>query len=389
VSLEQCSSKYNRNCLAISCVIEYNGTKQSKKAVLTLVSSVQSQITARRWQVLMSNQVEELGHLLEQLSHTSQSPAVSRLYVLSDLSRERLAEFNISWQRLPSEHRRRLMFALVELAEASFEVNFDGIFRLGLDDPDEQVRASATDGLWESDDAGLVGPFLAMLRSDPSVQVRAAAAKGLGRYVLAGELEKLEQPIQLRIMTDLLNTIHLPGESIEVRRRAVESISYACTPAVTDALEMAYYDADEYMRISAVVGMGRSCDARWKEILLEELESDSPAMRYEAVWACGELALRQAVPELAERLDDPDRQVRYATIWALGQIGGDQARELLIATYDDADDDTQAALDDALAEHALSEGNLEFLLYELDGDDDAIEPDDEYFDVWRAGSDSD
>ena len=320
----------------------------------------------------MSNQVEDPGQFVEQLFRTSQSPAFSQLYVFSDLSRERLAEFNISWQRLPTEHRRRLMGALVELAEASFEVNFDGIFRLGLDDPDEQVRASATDGLWESDDTSLVGPFLAMLRSDPSVQVRAAAAKGLGRYVLAGELEKLEQPVQLRIMTDLLNTIHLPGESIEVRRRAIESVSYANTPAVSDALEVAYYDADETMRISAVVGMGRSCDARWKDILLEELESDSPAMRYEAVWACGELALRQAVPLLAQRLQDPDRQVRYATIWALGQIGGERARELLIATYDDADDDTQAALDEALAEHALSEGNLEFLLYELDGDDEAI-----------------
>ena len=333
----------------------------------------------------MSNQVEDLGKLLEQLSQTSQSPAFSRLYAFSDLNRERLAEFSVSWPLLSTDYRRTLMHALVELAETSFEVSFDDIFRLGLDDPDGQVRAAAIDGLWESEDVGLVGPFLAMLRAYPSVQVRASAAKGLGCYVLAGELEKLEQPIQLRIMTDLLNTIHLTSESIEVRRRAVESVSYACTPGVIDAVEMAYEDADETMRIAAVVGMGRSCDARWKDILLDELESDSPAMRYEAAWASGELALRQAVPELARRLHDSDRQVRYATIWALGQIGGDRARELLIAAYDDdADDDTQTALDEALAEHALSEGNLEFLLYEVNGDDDAVEPDDEYVDLWRA-----
>lgn len=337
----------------------------------------------------MANQEEDLGQFIEHLFEPSHLPAFSRLYVLSDLNRKRVAEFSIVWQRLPTEARRSLMQALVELAEASFEVNFDAIFRLGLEDPDGQVRATAIDGLWEAEDASLVGPFLAGLRADPSVEVRAAAAKGLGRYVLAGELEQLEQPIQLRIMTDLLNTIYLASESIEVRRRAVESVSYANTPGVTDALEMAYYDEDEAMRLSAVVGMGRSCDPRWKDILLEELESDSPAMRYEAAWACGELALRQAVPLLAQTLIDPDRQVRYASIWALGQIGGERARQLLIEAYDGADDDAQAALDEALAEHALSEGNLDFLLYEVDGGDDATPSDDEYIDLWIADEDAD
>jgi HEAT repeat protein len=336
----------------------------------------------------MSNQVEDLGQHLDRLSDTSQSPAFSQLHALSDLNRERLAEFDVAWQHLPTEARRSLMQALVELAEASFEVNFDAIFRLGLDDPDGQVRASAIDGLWESDDKSLVGPFLAGLRSDSSVEARAAAAKGLGRYVLAGELDQLEQPIQLRIMTDLLNTIYLANESIEVRRRAVESVSYACTPGVLDALEMAYHDEDESMRISAVVGMGRTCDTRWQDILLDELESDTPAMRYEAAWAAGELALQAAVPALAYRLHDPDRQVRYAAIWALGQIGGEPARQLLIAAYDDADDDTQAALDEAMAEHALSEGNLDFLLYEVDSDD-ADPTEDEFLDLWSADRDSD
>lgn len=336
----------------------------------------------------MSDTMEDVGQLLDRLSDTSQTPTYAQLYALSDLNRERLAEFGMAWQDLSTDARRSLMSALVELAEASFEVNFDAIFRLGLDDPDGQVRATAIDGLWESDDTSLVGPFLAGLRADPSVQVRAAAAKGLGRYVLAGELEQLEQPIQLRITTDLLNTIYLASESIEVRRRAVESVSYACTPGVTDALEMAYHDPDETMRISAVVGMGRTCDTRWQDILLDELGSDSHAMRYQAAWACGELALRLAVPALAQRLQDSDRQVQYAAIWALGQIGGERARQLLVAAYEDADGDTETALDEALAEHALSEGNLDFLLYEVDGDD-ADPDDDEFVDLWIANGNSD
>ncbi len=332
----------------------------------------------------MSAKLDDLKQLLERLENVSQPLSFSVLYGLSDLAGETLSEFHAAWARFPTAQRRRLLHALVELAEVNFEVHFDPIFRHCLTDADEEVRATAIDGLWESEDVTLIGPFLTMLRADPSIQVRAAAASGLGRYVLAGELEQLEAPIQARIMTELLTTIHLAEESRTVRRRAIESVAYACTAEVLDALELAYYDDDEQMRISAIVGMGRSCDKRWRDIILEELESDSPAMRYEAAWACGELGLQKAVPTLARLINDPDRQVCNATIWALGQIGGPQAKQILIAAQDDADDDTQIAISDALAEQALLDGDLDFLLYEIDdaSSDEWLE--DELFSVWTA-----
>jgi hypothetical protein len=320
----------------------------------------------------MSSESKNLIELLEQFNDAKQSIPFSRLYSLSDLSRQQQAEFRMGWETLVVETRRRLSQALAEFAEATFEVNFDAIFRIALEDADNEVRATAIDGLWENEDPSLIGPFLAMLRNDPSPYVRAAAATGLGRYVLAGELEKISQPVESRIMSDLLTVSLLAGESIDVRRRAVESASYACTPEVHDMLEMAYYDEDEKMRISAVTGMGRSCDQSWKTIIFEELESSSPAMRYEAAWASGELMLRQAVPLLARLIHDPDRQVSNATIWALGQIGGPQAKQVLTNAYDSADEDTEVALDDALAELALSEGELDLTLYnfaDLDEED--------------------
>ena len=172
---------------------------------------------------------------------------------------------------------------------------------------------------------------------------------------MAVELEQIESPIQARIITDLLTTFYLAGESIGVRRRAVESVAYACTPDVLAALEVAYYDEDERMRLSALVGMGRSCDPRWESILLDELGSSLPAMRYEAALASGELSLHSAVSSLEDLLDDADNQVRDASIWALGQIGGARAREALLTAFDDADDDTRSAIEDALAEQALAE----------------------------------
>jgi HEAT repeat protein len=120
------------------------------------------------------------------------------------------------------------------------------------------------------------------------------------------------------------------------------------------------------MRQSAIVGMGRSCDERWIKYLLAELESNSHAMRYEAAWACGELGLPRAVSYLARLVQDPDRPVSNAALWALGQIGGTEARQALLDAYEDADRDMQAALDDAIAEQSLADGEIEFTLYDTE-----------------------
>jgi hypothetical protein len=330
----------------------------------------------------MASEANDLKETLKRLGEEPGAVQFSRLYVFSDLADESLANFCDAWDNFPTTQRQRLAHSLVELAEASFQVNFDAIFLHCLDDPDGTVRATAIDGLWENKDISLLGRLLSILRNDPSARARAAAAMGLGRYVLAGELEELDPPARARLMTELLTTIHLADESIDVRRRAIESAAYACTPEVGEALEVAYYDDDEEMRISAVVGMGRSCDDRWQDIILTEMESTSTAMRYEAALASGGLGLRAAVPMLSRLLDDADPQIRDASIWALGQIGGGQAKQALMAAYEDADEDTRAVLDDALAEQALSEGNLEFLLYEIDKDADADLFDDKITTLW-------
>lgn len=316
----------------------------------------------------MSIGLDDLAELMEQLGSSRLPIRFSRLYALSDLSGERWATFQEAWGRLDIEPRRRLIKALVELAEASFEVNFDAILRSCLDDPDDIVRTTAIDGLWECEDVTLIGPLLSILRNDPSLLARAAAAEGLGHFVLAGELAHLEQSIQARIITELLTVLHLPEEGSDVRRRAIESVSYACLPEVLDALEAAYADDDEGMRVSALMGMGRSCDERWRAPILAEMGSESPAMRCQAAWAAGEVQIRAAVPLLAQLMDDPDAQVRDASIWALGQIGGQRARAILQAACETADEDTRTALEDALAEEALMAGEVDFPLYDTDGD---------------------
>jgi HEAT repeat protein len=314
----------------------------------------------------MSTSVDELERWLEQIAGDGKSVAFSSLFVLSDLAGERLKLFLAVWEDLPDARRRNLIQALADLAEASFEVNFDAIYRHSLGDPDDVVRATAIDGLWENEDPAFIGPFLNLLRTDPSALVRASAATALGRFVLAGELEQLDAAIAARILSELLTRFHMVEEVIDVRRRAIESAAYACVPEVSEALEIAYYHDDEKMNASAVFGMGRSCDRRWRAIVLKELESTSPAMRYEAARASGELGLRRAVPALARLIEDPDVQVHEASIWALGQIGGPDSKQILGDAYADADEATVDALDEAMAEIALQEGNLDLTLYKVD-----------------------
>ena len=318
----------------------------------------------------MSSETAEFEELLERILNNTGAIPFSQLYALSDLPRERMPYFAEAWEMLDAPDRRRLINALLELAEANFEVNYDAIYRQCMLDPDPEVRAVAIDGLWENEEVPLIGRFITALRSDPAPEVRAAAATALGRFVLAGELERIDAAIQNRIMTELLTIIHLDEESLEVRRRALESAGYACTPETTEALDAAYYQGDERLRLSAIVGMGRSCDRRWQELILAELESSSAAMRYEAALAAGELMLRPAVPLLARLMEDRDTQVRDATIWALGQIGGAQAKQLLLQAFEGADEDLQTVLEEALAEHALSEGRIEFPLYAVEDKDE-------------------
>jgi HEAT repeat protein len=332
----------------------------------------------------MQNKSENLDQILRDLADPQKSIPFSRLYAFSDLARKQLAEFRETWDTLPTDSRQRIIRALAELAESSFEVNYDAIYRHCLTDADAEVRAIAIQGLWENEQVSLIGSFLNMLRTDPSPQVRAAAASALGRFVLAGELDKIEEVIQNRIVTELMTTIYLVDESLEVRRRAIESIAYAPSPEIEEVLEQAYANEDALMRLSAVVGMGRSCETRWASIILPELENESPAMRYEAAWASGELGLREAVPHLGRLIDDPDRQVSHASIWALGQIGGDQAKQVLRRAFQKADEDTQVALEDALAEAALLDGDLDLLLYEFDDEDESVLLDDEFVSLWSA-----
>jgi len=227
---------------------------------------------------------------------------------------------------------------------------------------------------------------LDMAQNDPAVPVRAAAASALGRFVLLGELDRLPAQRQRAIEEVLLTLIRSHGEDIEVQRRAVEALACSSREEVLTIIESAYQHQDRRMRVAAVFAMGRNLDTQWEPLVLDELHSHDPELRFEAARACGELELVAAVPRLAELLDDPDREVQEASIWALGQIGSQKARQILEACYEIIVRDDEAfreALEEALSEAALVSGAVRFPFYEYEID---AEPEtDSWADEWLGG----
>ncbi len=316
--------------------------------------------------------MEALDTLLDELHQDPKMPGQTSLYGLSNLDASDVMRVCKVWVNLPDLLRRQITTRLAELAEADFEVNFNEVFRLGLADEDAQVRTAAIEGLWEDEDVSLIPPLVARLTEDENVTVRAAAATSLGRFVLLGELEK-SHPEFYTPAYDALLAAYRDEKTVDVQRRTLESLAYAGNETVTELIRKAYTMPEEKMRISAVFTMGRNADTRWARQVRQELFKPNPELRYEAARACGELELREAVPELEELTDDVDPEVQEAALWALGQIGGNKARKILERCCKASNEATRTAAEVALQELEFAHGNLSEFITRLihDRGDDA------------------
>jgi len=305
---------------------------------------------------------------------------IGNLYILSKMDQDSLELFGESWPTISTERRQTITQTLVEISEMNFEVDFDPVFILALGDEDAEVRANAINGLWENESPGLIEPLLHLLRTDETPLVRAAAATALGKFIYLSEIEELDSTRIVPIREALLETIHLPAEDIDVRRRAVESIAFLGGPEINQIIENAYYDDNPKMQVSAIFAMGRNADRCWQSRVTAELDNDNSEIRFEAARACGELEINGAVSRLIALVNEQDDpEVQQMSIWALGRIGGSTAREAL-ETYVDSDNEVLALA----AEEALDELNLfstDFDMFDF-GDDDFGEQEegfDDYF----------
>lgn len=255
-------------------------------------------------------------------------------------------EFLEVWDTLTVTRRAALAREMIELSEEHVELNLGEVWRWLLDDQDALVRVCAVEGLWEDTSVRTMRRTLVLMRSDPVTEVRAAAATALSRFAHLAVLDELDEGSELleRTLSEMALDQSAP---LDVRRRALESAGYfAENEPMQTEIERAYRSDEQLLRESALVAMGRSLLPRWLPAIASALTSRSPAIRYEASRAAGEMAedARPLLVKLVPLLNDVDTEVSISAIWALGQIGGDAAqRALEQAKKSDDDARSQAA----------------------------------------------
>ena len=285
-------------------------------------------------------------------------PQQTDLPQLSGLLKDAAERLARAWPKLPEDERHQLLKALVKLAENDFEMDFAAVFRLALSDESGRVRAVAIDGLWENQDVRLIARLAHFLRHDAVEQVRVAAAQCLAHFILLGELQKIRNKPFERAYQALHASYHDADETLDVRRRALESIAYVSRQEVVQMIRRAYEHPDEDVQISAIFAMGRSADPRWNEIVMRHLYNPNPVMRYEATRAAGALSIREAVPDLIDLTEDVDSQIQQTAIWALGQVGGERARRVLESFLESENEALHEAAKAALQEFEFLHGDL-------------------------------
>jgi len=284
--------------------------------------------------------------------------AMRDLKPLSGLDREERDDFWAAWCAITPLRRAEIARALVDLAEDDIDLEFGEPLLWLLDDDDSGVRASAVEGLWESDSPRVFHRLLAMLRADPAPAVRVAAAITLGRFAYRAELDELTEHDAQALRNGLLAMILDQRQPLDVRRRSLESAGYFTANIEVQRQVALAYDSDEQLlRESALVAMGRSMLPRWLPVIAKELTSKSPALRYEAARAVGEMAedARALVPKLVPLLNDDDTEVMLAAIWALGQVGGEAAKRMLLQVRKSQDEARSQAAAEALEELSLGD----------------------------------
>jgi HEAT repeat protein len=231
-------------------------------------------------------------------------------------------------------------------AEQRLRLDFSAINQLAVDDADAQVRLAAVQSALEDRSQTWFEKLVSVVRSDPSIDVRAAAAEDLARFTLLAELDGLDRHSTERLRSSLQEVASDAAQAPRVRTAALAALGYFSDADTAERLAAGF--SDPLLRIGAVRGMGRTADPRWTDRLMPVLGSEDPSLREEAARALGEIEDERAVTPLVELVDDPVLSVQLAVIEALGQIGGEEAREALLYVAEAAEDQVRQA-----AEHAL------------------------------------
>jgi len=306
----------------------------------------------------MSEPRRPLSEIIAETLYSDSDIRHTDLARLSDLNSDELPQFKKAWGSAALERRMLLIAKLYSLGEDDARLDFTGIFKFCLDDPDDSIRIKALEGLELEDKYGFALPVIRTLKTDGSPDVREAAARVMGKFALMAELGELPEAVGNDIFDALLGVLEDPSGPVPLRKRALESIAPFRQEVVASYIEDYYYSDDPLLKGGAIFAMGRNCDPRWLDFLSQELQSSNSQFRCEAARACGEIGDEESVPGLLNLLDDGDHEVQEAAIAALGKIGGQEARGALDKLRTSAENRIREAALSALTELEICQDPL-------------------------------
>ena len=317
-------------------------------------------------------QADGIDQIIESLREDPTTLSAQALASLSDLDRESEAHVLEVLGEIDFEYRRIIVNQLAELAEENLEYSFDGLFMHLLDDEDEEVREAAITGLWECEERRLIEPLFERLQNDEDERVRAGAALALGRFAVRAELGELLERDANRLREGLLEVIRNELEpSFDVRRRVIEAVAPFGIEEVRQLILENYESANETMRASALYAMGQNAHVSWLPYIREEMESESPEVRFEAAGAAGRMGAERLIPALARMGAEDASEVQDAVVTALSAIGGPTAQRVLRRFLQHSDEHYRELALDALENMQSFEANNDILRKSGGGQDPA------------------
>ncbi|HEX2281167.1 MAG TPA: HEAT repeat domain-containing protein [Thermomicrobiales bacterium] len=273
-----------------------------------------------------SRQRDEVDALIEELKSSTPATLSDEHYeLLSDLSRpasDRLAE---RWMEIDYPVRLGIVQEMVRRFETDIEHHYDRALTAALADTESDVKLLAFEGLTDSNDQGLLAYLITRLPQEEDGAVRAAGAKIFGQFVLESELNRLPGD-ESDSVRDTVVSMASRDTDRRVRLQSLESAAFLSdNDVIVRLIDDAWRSGSHDAQVSALRAMGRQCDPRWMETVVNEFASDEPEVRFEAARAAGNLGGQRIVPQLIDLTEDDDVEVQMAAIAALGAIGGDIA----------------------------------------------------------------
>lgn len=330
--------------------------------------------------------------VLDSLIESGKPFPQSYLNRFSDILSSDLVLLKNSWADIKPKRRLSLVEDLIKYNEKNTIVCFDDVAVFFLADSDARVRSGGVRLLRESEDPRMVDRLIRLVERDKQLLVRAAAASGLGPFVLLGELDKISHEKLSRIEHVLLPRITGTDDDL-VRRSALEAMGYSSRKEMTHLISEAFEEADPDWVASALVAMGRSASEEWEMHVLKSLFHPDVVVRIEAIRAAGALTLTRAVEPMLEMLDtieETNKEFRHAAIWSLSEIGGEKANAALEALLDNARNDEEADfIEEAIENVGYASGSLGLDFLDLNNLDKSADIFDDSHDEYADGETDD